>query len=157
MAQSRAQGQLENIPEPFNNPWPVFKLTTKAQIRESLQIFRSCKKTSVHVVCKFPSFIFMLGESHSLQTLLLPQRAQLLPTERTCLRAVKEDVSGSYLENRWISLLLFGCLPPCLKCPQVPHYIGRAVSLWDLLQAGIPHCIHPTALQHAGILSKHEN
>lgn len=33
----------------------------------------------------------MLGESHSLQTLLLPQRAQLLPTERTCLRAVKED------------------------------------------------------------------
>lgn len=142
MAQSRAQGQLENIPEPFNNPWPVFKLTTKAQIRESLQIFRSCKKTSVHVVCKFPSFIFMLGESRSLQTPLLPQRAQLLPTERTCLRAVKEDVSGSYLENRQISLLVW--MPSSLSkvSPGAPLY--RESCKFMGFAAGWYPSLHPS-------------
>lgn len=78
LAQSRAHGQLENIPEPFNNPWLVFKLKTKAEMRESLQIFRLYKKTSVQLVINSHhlfSVIFMLGESLSLQTLLLPQRA----------------------------------------------------------------------------------
>lgn len=50
LAQGWAQGQLENIPEPFNNPWLVFKLKTKAQVGESLQMFRLCKKISEHLV-----------------------------------------------------------------------------------------------------------
>lgn len=78
LAQSWAHGQLENIPEPFNNPWLVFKLKTKAKIRVSLQIFRLYKKTSVQLVINSHhlfSVIFMLGESLGLQTLLLPQRA----------------------------------------------------------------------------------
>lgn len=78
LAQSRAHGQLENIPEPFNNPWLVFKLKTKAKIRESLQIFRLYKKISAQPVINSHhlfSVIFMLGEFPRLQTLLLPWRA----------------------------------------------------------------------------------
>lgn len=78
LAQSRAHGQLENIPEPFNNPWLVFKYKTKAEIRGSLQIVRLYKKTSIQLVINSHhlfSVIFMLGVPLSLQTLLLPQGA----------------------------------------------------------------------------------
>lgn len=56
-----------------------------------MQIFRSYKKTSVHVVCKFPSFIFMLGEPQSPEPALASKSTTVFPTERTCLRAVTED------------------------------------------------------------------
>lgn len=60
-----------------------------------------------------------------------------------------QDASGKYLENILSGLLLFGCIVPCLKCPQMSHCTGGVVSLQQCfkLEVGVSRWVHSYSLR----------
>lgn len=91
LAQIRARGKPENIPEPFNNPWLVFKLKIKAKIRENLQILGWISKLLSNL-WKIPTIYFHAGRiSQTPNPALASERMTVLFTRKTGLRGMKED------------------------------------------------------------------